>query len=301
MKSIPFVLDRAAASRNAQAEIATQWVWQEKSLIQWDADIAALKNAQLAELDARVSFQNNTEEWDVLLGQIEGNVRKILRLAKTHFRNDPVKSAMFEGFSPVRGGRDRIYNFGREVLEVWDNTDSAWNPYPGIDVGGLGSMLSNADGKKIINQRLRTTWRRKVLEMDVKAQILDEANVVWYSEATTRFPEGTWEGDLIRSTVPTTSDPVEPVGQAVISGIIADAGTIHFDVASEHATRFTILHRLPGTSQYVVLVADSLESSVTLDDQPPGEHLFKAFGTNSQGNGEESAPASVTVAAALAA
>lgn len=59
MKSIPFVLDRAAATRNARAEIATQWVWPEKILIQWDSDIAALKYAQLAELDARVTFQNN--------------------------------------------------------------------------------------------------------------------------------------------------------------------------------------------------------------------------------------------------
>ena len=104
-----------------------------------------------------------------------------------------------------------------------------------------------------------------------------------------------------RSTVPTTSDPVEPVGQAVISGIISDGGTIHFDIAAEHATRFTVLHRLPGSSQYTGLVADSPENSVTLDDQPPGEHFFKAFGTNSQGNGIESVRASVTVAATLAA
>ena len=61
-----------------------------------------------------------------------------------------------------------------------------------------------------------------------------------------------------------------------------------------------MLHRLPGTSQYVVLVADSLESSVTLDDQPPGVHWFKAFGTNSQGNGEKSIPVSVEVSAAAA-
>ena len=70
---------------------------------------------------------------------------------------------------------------------------------------------------------------------------------------------------------------------------------------AEHATRFTVLHRLPGSSQYLVLVADNPENSITLEDQPPGEHFFKAFGTNSQGNGAESVPASVTVAAALAA
>lgn len=301
MKSTAFVLDRASASRNAQSEIASQWVWGEKTVLQWDSDIAAVKGAQLDELDARVSLLANTEEWDAQLANVEETTRKLLRLAKTHFRNDSVKLAMFQDITFTRGSRERIYSVGRQVWEVWDNVDSAWTPITGLDVGGFGSMLSNVDAKKGLNDRLYTTWRRNVLELQRKVDLLDDANVAWYSDATTRFAEGTLEGDLVRSTVPTTSDPVEPVGPATISGLIANNGTIHFDVTAEHATRFTVFHRSPGAPQYVVLVSDSPESATTLDNQAPGVHWFKAFGTNSDGSSAESQPVSVQLAAVAAA
>lgn len=302
MKSIAFVLERAQASRNAQAEFASQWVWPEKTVIQWDTDIAALKAAQIAELQARVAYQNNTEQWDALLAEVETTCRKVVRLAKTRFRNDSVKFAMFAELTITKSSRDRIYNTAREILEVWDNVDGTWEPIPGIVMGGLGSMLGNSDAKKTVNQRLYTTWRRKALEQDAKARNLDELNVAWYSDATTRFSEGTMEGDLIRSTVPTTTEPVEAVGQAVISHLIVNNGTIHFDWTAPHASRYTVLHRTPGTPEYVVLHGDTTETSITLENQSPGVHWFKAFGVNSQGDGPESVPVSIEVpAAAIAA
>jgi hypothetical protein len=301
MKSIPFVLERAEATRNAQSEIATAWVWPEKTVLQWDADIADLKARQLAELQARVALQSQNELWDSALDEIAANTRKVVRLAKTRHRNDPVKLQMFSGITVSTSSRDRIYNSGRELSEVWNSVDALWEPLTGLTAGGFGSALGNADGQKTFSQRKYTLWRRRAIELEVKALALDELNVAWYSDAITRFAEGTVEGDLIRSTVPTTTQSAEPVGQAVISHLMAVDGTIHFDCLADHATRFTYLHRLPGATEYEVLLADTDETSVTLEDQPPGEHSFKAFGSNSQGDGPESTPASVTVAAALAA
>ena len=82
---------------------------------------------------------------------------------------------------------------------------------------------------------------------------------------------------------------------------MAADGTIHFDCTADHASRYTYLHRPPGATEYEVLLADTEETSVTLEDQPSGEHFFKAFGSNAQGDGPESAPANVLVAAAQAA
>jgi len=121
-----------------------------------------------------------------------------------------------------------------------------------------------------------------------RAEALYDDCVAWYSDATTRFREGTPQGDLVRSTVPTTTSPTDAVGQAVISHVMVTGGTIHFDCAASHATQFTYLHKAPGSMQFVVLLADTAETSVTLQGQPNGEHRFKAIGSNSQGTGPES-------------
>jgi hypothetical protein len=92
-----------------------------------------------------------------------------------------------------------------------------------------------------------------------------------------------------------------PVGQAVISDLEISAGTIHFRVSAPGATRYTYLHEAPGVAAFVVVLADSPEASFALPAQPVGLHRFKVIGSNSQGNGPESAVAEVTVAQSQAA
>ena len=130
-----------------------------------------------------------------------------------------------------------------------------------------------------------------------KARAVDADSVAWYAAATRKFPAGTVEGDMLRSTVPTTSRPESPVGQAVISNVMVSGTDIHFDCAAPHATRFTYLHQTPGASGFVVVVAETPEASLTLHGQIAGLHKFKALGRNSRGTGPESAVAEVTVAA----
>ena len=144
-------------------------------------------------------------------------------------------------------------------------------------------------------------WRKAAGDLSVLAAACEQDCINWYRDATTRFSEATAEGQTLRSTVPTTTRTVDPVGPAVISNLAVNGRVIRFDCDAPHATRFTYLHKPPGVPQYFVLLADSNARSVTLNDQPPGEHSFKAFGSNSRGNGAESAPAQVTVAQAQAA
>jgi hypothetical protein len=71
---------------------------------------------------------------------------------------------------------------------------------------------------------------------------------------------------------------------------------VHFDVTAAHATRFTYLHQPPGSPVFVVALADSEQTSLTLHGLAPGQHGFKAFGSNSDGRGPDSAVTLVTVA-----
>jgi hypothetical protein len=115
------------------------------------------------------------------------------------------------------------------------------------------------------------------------------------------FSTGTPDGDFIRSSAARTTRAEAPVGQALISNLVVNAGTIHFDVTAPGATRFTYLQQSPGSPAFAVVLADSPEAGLTLTGQPNGLHRFKVIGSNSGGSGAESAVAEVSVSGAAAA
>jgi hypothetical protein len=302
MKSFPFVKNRALATRQAQASVADQWVWSEKTVAQWDSALTDLENLSAAERTANVNLQSQIANWDVTLKSIERTARDVVRLGRTRFRRDPARLALFKAIRVQSGGRESVQQSGLAVLELWNQADAAWEPLPGITSASFGALLATSTTQKISYTEKFTAWREASAALMARAETLDDDCVAWYSDATTRFRQGTPEGDLIRSTVPTTTSPTEGVGQAVISHLlVTGAGTIHFDCVAPHATRFTYLHKPPGSPQFVVLLAETTETSVTLEGQPAGEHRFKAFGSNSQGVGEESEEAVLTLAASQAA
>jgi hypothetical protein len=130
---------------------------------------------------------------------------------------------------------------------------------------------------------------------------LHNDNVTWYAAATRQFPKGRPFGEMIRATVPVTTDATEQVGQAVIKNLLVAGGTVRFDVEAAHAATFTCLQKRLGETVWSVLPANTPEASVTPGRLAPGEHRFKAFGANAQGIGPESAEAVATIAPANAA
>ena len=297
MRSIEWIVDRATASRNVQAEIVSFFLWPERTVAQWDADLTAIAVARLAELKARVVLRSQAENLDNTLAQIEGTSRKIVRLGKTRYRNQRVNLAMFESVDITGVSRDATIREGREVLETWLSVEAAWEPSEDLTSGSFGSLLAAAEAQQILWLRKHTEWRRKALIVEDLAVKLDDLNVAWYSDATAELPEGTVAGNLVR-TVPTTYNPPPGVGQAVLSNLMVTAdGAVHFDAEAPHATRMTYLHKGPGMQEYEVVVADTTQRSLTYHHALPGLHLFKAFGENSGGAGADSPPLTVEVQA----
>lgn len=297
MRSIEWAVDRALASRNVQAEIIAVYLWPERTVLQWDADLTAIESARLLELQGRVAVKSQAELLDSSLADIESISRKVVRLAKTRYRNQRVPSGMYADLRITAVSRDVIIDEGREVLETWLSVEAAWEPSEGLTTGSFGSLIAAAEAQQKIWLRKQTEWRKKALIVEDCALNLDELNVAWYSDATTQVPAGTVAGDLIR-TVPTTYNPPPEVGQAVLSNVMTTPdGTIHFDAAAPHATKITYLHKGPGMLEYEIVVAHSTERSLTYHQALPGLHLFKAFGENSGGHGADSAPLVVEVQA----
>lgn len=304
MISIEFTRARAQATRDTQASLTTaptSWTWSQKTIIQWDAEIASLDQFVADESAKRTQWRNAAESWQAALDGIQSLTRQVASIGRIHFRNDAVKLALFEALRTDARDRAGVYEQGLAARDAWQEADPAWTVSASVSVSTLSSALTDALAKQAAHSAKFTAWRRAAAALTNTAQQVDEDCVAWYAESTRRFPEGTSDGDFIRSTVPRTTRSESAVGQAEISNLSVNAGTIQFDAAASGATRFTYLQQAPGSPAFVVVQADSPESIFTLTGQPVGVHRFKVVGSNSSGSGPESAVTEATVSIAAAA
>ena len=129
------------------------------------------------------------------------------------------------------------------------------------------------------------------------AEKLHDELIAWYSDATTIFPEGTAHGNMIRATVPTTYQPSALPEQAVITEALSNQpGVVHLSYSAPNATRYTVLHRGPSDAVFSTVQTGEAISFDAVN-VVVGQHQYKVFGSNSRGNGPESAVATVAVAA----
>ena len=300
MNSIAFITERLQATCSTQQNLSTAtppWVWSQKTVPSWAAEVTLLEQLRIAEITKRAEWRATAATWDGDLAIIARITRDVKREGSFAFRGDAVKRELFRALRTEARSRDDIYNQGEAARAAWALVDPLWTYEEEVTLGSFGSLLAVALTRKSTHQTALTAWRSAAAKLRNKALAVDADNVAWYAAATRQFRAGTEKGDLIRSTVPTTYRPPPPVGQAVIAPVMVAGGTIHFDCAAPHATRFAYLHQPPGAPGFAVLAADTAEASVTLANQPAGVHRFQAVGRNSGGDGPASVVVEVTVAA----
>lgn len=112
-----FTLDRAQKTRGAQDESKAQWLWSEKTLAQWDADIAALEkqNETLAATTAAMLAKRG--ETDTALDNLDRWTGEGLTLMRLRLRNDPAQLATLATLTA--DGTSRA-NKLKEALD-WEN------------------------------------------------------------------------------------------------------------------------------------------------------------------------------------
>jgi hypothetical protein len=301
MESIEFIFDRLVATHSAAVTLTGSWQWPEKSVAQFETDVSGFDALRQQEGAADLAVRQAAGQWDAVLSSVATQASAVKRYAVTKFRQDEGKSRMWRSIDLVYNSRPAIYRVGCLVRDAWRESDQTWVPEPGLTFASFSALVADALNKQATHQAKLNQWRKAAGDLSVRARACEQDCINWYRDATTRFSAESAEGQMVRSTVPTTTRPVEPVGQAVISNLQVSGGDIQFDCTATHATRFTYFHRPPGVPNYFVLSADTPASHVSLQNQPPGEHFFKAVGSNSRGSGPESESVSVTLAQAQAA
>jgi hypothetical protein len=292
-----FVLERSKASIDAADIIKEDWVWPEKTLTQMKASRKALKDqVDLAGVNytEMISARNDL---DAELDEYHLKTVAVLRLARTRFRNDPVKRSNIQRLSAKGDSRSATFAEGKALEDQWRKSDPAWVPIEDLTLEAFTQYRADCRNLHDTYTTEHTVWRSDAEEADVMAEKLHDELIAWYSDATTIFPEGTAHGNMIRATVPTTYQPSALPEQAVITEAVSSGpGRGHLEFGAPNATTLTLLHKGPTDAVFAVVQKGQATSFDGINLQP-GEHQYKAFGSNSRGNGPESAVATVAVAA----
>lgn len=149
-------------------------------------------------------------------------------------------------------------------------------------------LIKGANDKKAI-------WTKKKSQLRITTTRVDKNNKRWFEAWDNNYAEGTPESDALND-IDTEGGGADPVEQAVIDaaspmgGLVVD---LHFH--ADHATSYRIMQRVVGTATWLLVVENLEADTWTGTVSSTGQHEFQVFGKNSIGEGDGSAPVTVTV------
>ena len=215
--SLEAAILRGQATRDAQAAIAATYVWDEKSVAQWVAELVAInaKKVAVSDLEADMLAKRSTYENGIVAlheRTVEG-----LGMARVKWRKDDAKAKILSNLSASGGGRETVQNEAQAWESVWEKFDAAWNPSPLNTIAAFRTLISDSDAQENLYKKAHTDWRTGAEELLVLSDTLWDDCVAWYGAVTTLFKEGTAIGDMIRGTIPTSPTTPEPTPLEIAS------------------------------------------------------------------------------------
>lgn len=128
-------------------------------------------------------------------------------MARIKWRKDAARKIILSNLSADGGGRDTVQKEARAWAGVWESFDAAWVPTTGNTLVAFNTLIALSETQENTYKKEHTKWREQAEEINMFAVVSEELCVAWYGAATVEFAEGTPQGDMIRSTVPTTYNP----------------------------------------------------------------------------------------------
>ncbi len=290
------IIERARATRSAQLVIAALWVWEEQSVAQWTSDTTTFHAQQEIVAQANAAKNARAGTLEVELETLHQETMMILNLAKAKYRNNPLLLPSFKWLTANSNSRRGILDEALELESAWEKVDLLWSPLTGITFASFKASRLAVQALLELHSSLRAAWRAEAEKLNLMLAHLDDVSVAWYRAATAVFRPGTSEGDMIRGTIPTSSNPTPLPGQAVIAiAQSPESGIVSLSYEADHATSFAIFHKAPGAAEFVQIEEDVTELEFLHRNAPPGLNQYKVVGNNSTGSGAESETVTVMV------
>jgi hypothetical protein len=210
-----FIYARTIATVAAQKTFESEWLWDEKTVVQWDADIAAYEAQRdvLAACDTTARLAQS--RLDVAIDGLHQVTLQGLSMAKTKYRSQPVEAHILRTLTANSVNRGAVMEEALEWEVAWEEIDPAWVPVPGNTLAALAAAQGNCRALIKDLAKQRTIVRRETKRLSQLAEEMDDACVAWYSAAVHVFDVATVAGESIRKLVPTTYSPASAAEKVV--------------------------------------------------------------------------------------
>ncbi len=205
--SSEFIEARLQATRDAQAEVADVYVWDEMTVAQWIARVTDFGTKQAASVTQEGVMLNQRATFETSIVQLHDLTVTGLKMARVKWRNDAARKAILSTLHAEGQSRDGVEKEAQAWAGVWVSFDAAWVPTPGNTLAAFNTLITLSETQENAFKLEHTKWREKAEEFNVFAAASEDLCIAWYAAVTTVFPVGTPQGDMIRSTVPTNYNP----------------------------------------------------------------------------------------------
>lgn len=291
-----FALVRSQASINAANAILADWGWPEKTIAAMAADRAALKTQADHTDTLSVAFDAAHANRVAAFNLYHTTTVALLGMTKTHFRKDPAATAQLKPLRARGQNEQDILDEGDLFAKVWEQLDATYIPDTGWPLAAFQAAGADCLTKQDAENTAGVVWNNEVKNTDVMAADVQDTNIAWYADATRKFGPDTAHGQMIRSTVPTTSK-AQAVPQVPVIGdaLALGGGKVHLDFHVVGASSVRVLDKPPGAATFTTLADTVTGDSFDGSGLVPGAHLFEIVGVNSAGDGPVSADIALAV------
>ena len=201
---ISVVRARAQATRDVQAELAALWSWPEKTLAQWDTDLALLTEKERAETASEQEEHAIRAQRNVAYKALERFTMQALAALKVSVRGDTAALETLKRLPGQPFGRPQSLARAKAVAEAWKTLRPALALSSSHTHAAFESALAHAADLDATTSAAKAKWRHAAETLAEHAAHLDSDNKAWFALASRLYGPETPEGALIRSRVPVT-------------------------------------------------------------------------------------------------
>lgn len=249
MASLEAAILRAQATRDAQSSIAATWVWEEKTVAQWDANLSAMDVKKVATSDLEGDMLAKRATYENTIALLHDRTVEGVGMARVKWRKDEARSKILSNLSASGGGREVVQKEAQAWESVWEKFDAAWNPSTPNTIVAFRTLISDSDAQENLYKKANTIWRTNVEELQVQGDALWDDCVAWYEAATILFKDNTAIGQMIRGTIPTSPTTPAPTPLEIATATAtagAHMATTYVAGGGQHATTLFLQWKVVG-------------------------------------------------------
>ncbi len=205
--------ERAQATQSVMTTLkngATPWEWDEMSGADFSASLQAARSAQTIEAQKEAALDQQRGLVNERFGTLEKRKVQALGMAMFRFRKQPDVLEMISGVGEYGSSREDTLKEAGEWAGAWERTAPSWVPAPDNSLDSFKVLMLDCEAQNDILVGRKSDARRAGIDLRAMLGELEDVCVSWYGQATRVFPDGSQEGDLLRSQIPTFDDPPAP-------------------------------------------------------------------------------------------